>query len=59
MLVFNIRTNKYIKMKGPTPAQGYQTDLFKDPPEGSLINGRFVLRGRIGRGSFGCVFKGN
>ena len=36
----------------------YQTDNFKDPPEGVLINNRYILKGRIGKGSFGCVFKG-
>ena len=45
-------------MKGAAAGQTYQTDLFKDPPEGSVINNRFILRGRIGKGSFGCVFKG-
>lgn len=36
----------------------YQTDQFKDPPEGVLVNNRFILRQRVGKGSFGCVFKG-
>ncbi len=41
------------------PGGGYQTDLFRDPPEGVLVNNRFILRQKIGKGSFGCVFKGN
>ncbi len=36
----------------------YQADQFKDPPEGVLVNNRFVIKSKIGKGSFGCVFKG-
>eukprot|EP00347_Sterkiella_histriomuscorum_P020683 403336876 len=37
--------------------QIYQTDLFRDPPEGVLVNHRFIIKNKIGRGSFGSIFK--
>ncbi|CDW91547.1 casein kinase i [Stylonychia lemnae] len=37
--------------------QVYQTDLFRDPPEGVLVNHRFIIKQKIGKGSFGSVFK--
>ena len=36
----------------------YPTDQFKEPPEGVLVNNRFILKNKVGRGSFGCVFRG-
>ena len=41
------------------PGGMYQADNFKDPPEGVLVNNRFVIKAKVGKGSFGCVFKGN
>ncbi len=42
----------------PPPAVGYMSDNFRAPPEGVLVNNRFVLKNKLGQGSFGCVFKG-
>jgi hypothetical protein len=41
------------------PGGMYQADQFKDPPDGVLVNNRFVIKAKVGKGSFGCVFKGN
>jgi serine/threonine protein kinase len=45
-------------MKPHIPLPLYQTDQFKDPPEGVLVNNRYILKNKVGKGSFGCVFKG-
>lgn len=42
----------------PPPAVALMTDNFRAPPEGVLVNNRFVLKNKLGQGSFGCVFKG-
>lgn len=38
--------------------QVYQTDLFRDPPEGVMVNHRFIIKNKIGKGSFGSIFRG-